>query len=176
MMGNEESQSGGLGAALSQYSSSADVGALQPDNRTSNRITRKLSSPFLASPAWAATTAFQQERSRVQSPLFPAISQFHERSTRAMSPMLIPPVSQTNIADPPDIVRPEESSSGVLHRPVPIDNGSLQPRDGLASLGVLSGSNYEYGGVVQNSVVSFVRRFLCFLTIRCVSYYSKYRH
>ena len=60
--------------------------------------------------------------------------------------MLIPPVGHAQL-DPPDMLRADESTPVTVNRFVTLDNRN-QPRDNFASFGVLSGSNYEYGGTM----------------------------
>jgi hypothetical protein len=132
-----------------------------------NRLTKRLSSNLLsglASQMVSTANPFQHERARSSSP-FATTPQFHERSSRAMSPMLIPPLNQMQ-QDPPSNLRAEESTILAAQRSIPIDSKVLQSREAYSSFAVLSGSNYEYGGAVHHVMVRFLGS-LCKPFLRC---------
>lgn len=133
---------GGLDAALTQYSS-----AFAKEVQPSTLLTRRASGGFLPG----------ETRSRGRSPILPSIPQRQDLTARAMSPMLLPPLlpaSGQNIGVPDVPLKPKQDRDAnfARQRPQMFESSSLT-RDGMASFGIFSGSNYEYGGY-QNSMVS----------------------
>lgn len=142
--GKEAKPSGGLGAALSQYSGPVDPSLANPDGHSAKRITRI-----------SSTGQFQLDRSRTASPMFPVKGHMQDRGTSALSPMLIPPMSQVHTnADPPDIVRQSDTGAVNSSRFLPPESRGLQSREGQGPLGLPSGSTYgdQSGGVYQPMV------------------------
>ena len=114
---------GGIGAALSQYSS----GEPKVEGHLSNRSSRKTAGSILSSQI--LPSQFQLERTRAASPLL--FSQLHDRGF-AMSPILIPPIHQGLPLDAPEhFVRQDDEGAHNSSRFVPIESGG----------GVVSGGN-----------------------------------
>ena len=106
--GSDAVQGGGIGAALSQYTTSNDMLAAGNENLSnSNRFRGMNASESIGSTRGA----------RMASPggLFTGRSaQFHEIGGRGMSPLLLPPpgaqLSNMTGNEPPDFIRPEDRS------------------------------------------------------------------
>lgn len=144
--GKEAKPSGGLGAALSQYSGSVDPSLANPDVHSAKRITRI-----------SSTGQFQLDRSRTASPMFPVKGHMQDRSSLALSPMLIPPMGQVHTnSDPPDIVRQSDTGAVNSSRFLPTESRGLHSREGQGPLGLPSGSNHgdQSGGFYQPMVRS----------------------
>jgi hypothetical protein len=111
--GTNDEISGGLGAALSQYSCVNKEGPALHE-RSSTLMKRKLNgSLFLATSNRA--TSFNSERRRVASPLLNLQSQQQNISA---SPKLFSSLIPAPI-EPPDILRSDKPRSFVIHRPLP---------------------------------------------------------
>ena len=136
----ETKPSGGLEAALSQYSSSIGPAV---SNSESNRIPRTHSGTLLF-PSQGIPSHFHQDRPRAASPLFPTMNHLHERGSLATSPLLIPPMNQAQSSDPPDNLRHEESGALGFSRVTPLESRGFQGRDPHSSLGVMSNSSHGF--------------------------------
>lgn len=138
---------GGLGAALSQYSSVA------PKKGQSNTmLARRPSGSFLSN---SARTGGNKETIRSQSPLFPNMGQYHDKNARGISPVMFPsmlslPLQHSNASEPPIALRAERGF-GHVQRSMGMERNASFSRDATRLMGVFSGSNYEH---CQNSTVS----------------------
>ena len=143
---------GGLGAALSQYSSTA---SMSKEGQTTTLMTRRASGGYLTSQGRSFTNL---DRIRAQSPRFPTISQFHERTPRGGPPMLLPSAQLA----PHNVPSSDALTNSTVERVTDITAQNrrmastgrpLQYRDGLGSTSIFSGS-----GSYQNTLVGFKLR------------------
>lgn len=150
-----QAPSGGLGAALSQYSS-----ATPKEGQPNTLLTRRASGSFLSTSGRNGG----KERARAQSPLFPNMAQIQERNVMGISPMLLPsmlslPNQHPNALDPPPSTFNLERCPGhVPHRSLGMDSQSSLSRENFGPLGIFSGSNYEH---YLNPIVSGLARLVC---------------
>ncbi len=138
-----QSISGGLGAALSQYSST-----FSKEGQPSTLLTRRASGSFLPS---QGRSGGNKDRIRAQSPLLPTLT------SRGISPMLLPsmlslPRQHSGIIDPPFNLKSEQGHGYTSHRSLGMENNLLASRDVSGFVGLVSGSNVEYPGY-QNTTV-----------------------
>ncbi|CAB9514153.1 GATOR complex protein DEPDC5 [Seminavis robusta] len=139
--GNEPTQSGGIGAALSHYTVSHEVMAGVNDS-VSNRIR-------VMNPGDGVGVTSRTLSSGSRNP------QFSDLGARAMSPLLLPPpgVPFGASLDPPDLVRPEDRQ--LASRLLPRDFRALGgARDGASSRSL--NTLYSGRGVGASTQPSFV--------------------
>lgn len=147
---------GGLEAALSQYSSATPL-----EGQPNTLLTRRASGSFLPN---QGRSGGSKDRTRAQSPIFPNLAQFQDRTTRAASPMLYPSMlsltsQHQNVGDPPNILKGERGPGHASRRSLAMESNTPLSRDTLGLTGIFSASNYEYGGL-HNPMVSGVSSFL----------------
>ena len=129
-----ESESGGLGAALSQYSSSGDLNPIQVA-----RLPRLASGSRLSS--HTNLSQFQLERARAASPMFPMLANQSLDGGLGRSPMFLQPMNSVHgpSLEPPDIKR-DSPFQGIVHRRQTLEQKEQSSRDGQSptTLGTLS--------------------------------------
>ena len=149
---------GGLGAALSQYSGTASTAK---EGNPTTLMTRRASGGYLTNQGRSFTNL---DRLRAQSPRFPTISQFQERTPRGGPPMVLPSALQgppRNVPSSTDAVN-NLAAEGVTS--ITVNNTRIittgRPlqynREGSASTSVFSGS-----GSYQNTLVSSKLLVIC---------------
>jgi hypothetical protein len=130
----QENNSGGLGAALSQYSSSGDISAMPAP-----RIPRLASANRLSSNS--NLSQFQLDRARAASPMFPMLSNPQFEGGLGRSPMLFQPMNSGfgNPSEHPELSR-RDSLQGLGQRRFVVESKEGATRDGQSptTLGTLS--------------------------------------
>jgi hypothetical protein len=147
--------SGGLGAALSQYSTgSKDQGMVVGETATNLMKSRPSGGNLLLS-AQNRTTSFQSERRRAASPMFNSRAQFQD--IQLGSPRLVSSVSYIPHLDPPDLLRSDKPRTPVVHRPQP--SRSSDQREAFGStFSAASSSLYQSNSLMSRRMVSLSQR------------------
>jgi len=111
--GKDNECSGGLGAALSQYSCINEKGSVLHERASTLMKRRSSGGLFLTVPN--RIISFNSERKRAASPLLNIRSQYQDRpgSPKLFSTLIPAPI------EPPDILRSDKSGTPVIHRPLP---------------------------------------------------------
>ena len=143
--GKESGTSGGLGAALSQYSST-----IKEQDQPSTLLRRRSSGGNLLISAQSRTTSFQSERRRAASPMFNARG-FQDR---VGSPKIYPSMLQNlPMLDPPEIFRGDKPRPLSIQRPLASRAPSNRER-GSSLLGATPTNFYQTSGSVNRAMVS----------------------
>lgn len=110
---------GGLGAALSQYSTSTNEPSSLFADSSTNLMKHRTSGGNLLLSSQSRTASFQSERKRAASPMLNSMFQFQERqfgSPKLFSSVL---VSSSTLLEPPDLYRSDRQNSAAILRPNP---------------------------------------------------------
>jgi hypothetical protein len=146
-LGNDSWASGGLGAALSQYSTSTkDQGQLLAEP-TAALVKSRSSGGSLLMSAQNRTTSSRSERKRAISPVFNSRSQFPERHFESPTYLSAVVSSTSALLDPPDLHRVDASKQSATQRPR--DESGLNP-SALSSTVFRSSSKATNRGMVRS--------------------------
>ena len=142
---------GGLGAALSQYSTALNQeGAMVHDQPTSLMKRRSSGGNLLVTPQ-NRSISFHSERRRAASPLFNSRAQDRRGSPKLFSSMLTSPP----LLDPPDISRLDIARPLTIHRPLP---SKVSVRDGSgSSLSITPTNFYPLGNSINRGMVRTIK-------------------
>jgi hypothetical protein len=151
-LGNENWASGGLGAALSQYSSSTkDPGQVFVEPTTTLVKSRSSGGNLLIS-AQNRTTSFRTERKRAASPMFNSRSQLQERHFGSPTHFSTFLSSTSVLQDPVDVYHADSSKQSAICRP----KKAFDPREesglnsfALSSTVFRSSSKAPFPGMVR---------------------------
>ncbi|KAG7347429.1 vacuolar membrane-associated protein [Nitzschia inconspicua] len=110
---------GGLGAALSQYTTSTNDQGLLFADPTTNVMKRRSSGGNLYLSSQNRTTTFNNERKRAASPIFN--SRFQQQERHIGSPKVFPSLisSMSTLLEPPDLHRTDRQNYSSINRPQP---------------------------------------------------------